>query len=213
MRRSLIQDEFQQLLDKKFLLPSDNLTEVRVNTYEYEIWADVFWRRRLRHAKREDPELKHVFKTNPSSVLEIGAGYGRVLRKLLEWEGLETNSIKFTGIEICIHLKNYFQRYQAQYPSLRRTDIFFDNFLSTSSLEENSFDVIILPMNTLANFSYHNFESLFRTVHKYLAEDGMFIFSNYKIPDNLSLTGYVSKKHGYSGDLLLELGSGLITAE
>lgn len=213
MQRSSLQEELKLLSEKKFLLSNDNLNDINNDSYPHEIWADVFWRRRFRHARREDPELKYILKTNPSKVLEIGAAYGRVLRKLMEWEGIDTNLISFTGIEICKHFQSYFQRYQSQYPSLQRVEFIFDNFLTTSVFKENSFDIILLPMNTLANFSYNTFESLFKTVNRYLTEDGMFFFSNYKIPNKELLDSYISRKQGYSGDLLLDLGSGLITAE
>ncbi|MHA2095902.1 MAG: class I SAM-dependent methyltransferase, partial [Candidatus Hodarchaeales archaeon] len=207
------QEEFSYLSEKQFLLSTDNLEDVQASSYPHKIWAEVFWRRRSRHAGREDPELKYILKTNPSKILEIGAGYGRVLRKLMEWKDLDTHMLSFTGIEMCNHFQPYFQRYQAQYPSLQRAELIWDNFLTTSVLEERSFDIILLPMNTLANLSYQSYETLFKTVNNYLTEEGMFFFSNYKIPSHELLDDFISQKHGYSGDLLLELGSGLITAE
>lgn len=213
MQGLTFQEEFNLLQEKKFLLPNDKISDIKYDLYEHNIWAEIFWRRRNIHAQREDPELSFVFQHNPSTLLEIGAAYGRVLRKLMEWEGANTGSMMFKGIEICKYFKPYFQRYQLEYPSLRKAELIYDNFLTTSGLKETSFDIILLPMNTLPSFSYNSLETLFTCVKKYLSKDGMFLLSNYKIPNQTRLRELMSRSQGYSGELDLELGSGFIASE
>ncbi len=179
MLRLTLQEEFNLLQERKFLLPNDKLSDIKDNLHEHEIWAEIFWRRRNRHIRREDPELSFVFQQNPSTILEIRSAYGRVLRKLVEWDSIKTDSIVFKGIEICEYFKPYFQRYQLEFPSLRKVELIYDNFLTTSRLKEASFDIILLPMNTLPSFPFDHLEALFTTVRKLMTEDGMFLFSNY----------------------------------
>ncbi len=212
MGSNLPEKEVERLYRDQFLLPSDHVQDIYQDGYQHETWADVFWRRRFRHSHREDPELKFVFQTSPSNVLEIGAGYGRILQKLLEWKNKDTSAIAFTGIELCTYFQTYFLQYQNLFPSLQRVRMIFDNFLTTSALKDN-YDVILLPMNTLANFPFVQLDSLFKTVHRYLTDEGLFLFSNYKITSSEQLIKHINKDTEYSGDLLVDLGSGLLTAE
>ncbi|PWI46622.1 hypothetical protein CEE45_15885 [Candidatus Heimdallarchaeota archaeon B3_Heim] len=208
-----LQKEFDLLYEKEFLLPGDKQQDIQINKHEHEIWAKVFWRRRFRHAKREDPELQFVFQQNPSTLLEIGAGYGRVLRKLVERNGGNKKMRSIQGIDICEHFAPYFHLYKTEYPSLRNVEMIYDNFLESQKLKENSCDIILLPMNTIPSFSIDLLKTLFITVGRYLTKDGMFLFSNYKIPDKERVSALINRRQGHSGELLLELGSGFIAAE
>lgn len=206
-----LQEEFNNLQEIQFLLPSDKISEIKSNFHETSTWANVFWRRRRSHAKREDPELPFVFQQNPSSILEIGAGYGRVLRKLIEGHEWDLSSMKFQGVELCNHFMPYFHRYQRDHSSLKNCHITFDNFLTTSVFKNTTFDVILFPMNSFPSFAFSTLKVFFLTVHRYLAKNGMFLFSTYKIQDQL-LTSLDLRK-GHDGELLLELGEGAIAAE
>ncbi|MFX0050261.1 MAG: hypothetical protein ACFFAJ_01180 [Candidatus Hodarchaeota archaeon] len=211
MHPSTLQEEFHELQQLKFLLPSDKIHDIQFNLHESETWAKVFWRRRHKHAKREDPELPFVFQQNPSTILEVGAGYGRVLRKLIEGNEWNLDSMRFQGIELCPYFKPYFHRYQEQNVSLKKCDIIYEDFLTSSVFERTSFDVILLPMNTLPSFPFSTLEALFAAVQRDLTKEGMFLFSTYKIQDQILAS--LNKWKGHDGELLLELGSGAIAAE
>ncbi len=206
-----LQEEFNNLQEIQFLLPSDKISDIKSNLHETGTWANVFWRRRHNHSKREDPELTFVFQQNPSSILEIGAGYGRVLRKLIEGHEWDLDSMRFQGVELCNHFMPYFHRYQRDHPSLKKCDIIFDNFLTTSAFEGTSFDVILFPMNSFPSFDFGSLKAFFLTVHRHLTKNGMFLFSTYKIQDQLLAS--LDLRKGHDGELLLELGQGAIVAE
>ncbi|MFX0211012.1 MAG: hypothetical protein ACFFDT_33850 [Candidatus Hodarchaeota archaeon] len=211
MHPDTLQEEFQELQKIQFLLPRDTISDIKFNFHETETWAKVFWRRRNNHATREDPELPFVFQQNPSTILEVGAGYGRVLKKLIEKNEWHLDSMTFQGIDICTHFKPYFHLYQSEYPSLKNCDIIYEDFLTTSAFKEISFDVILLPMNTLPSFSFSTLDALFAAVQNHLTEDGIFLFSTYKIQGQLSNS--LDRWKGHDGELLLELGMDVIAAE
>ena len=211
MPPSTLQEEFDELQRIQFLLPSDTISDIQFDFHKTATWPEVFWRRRYIHERREDPELTFVFQQNPSSILEVGAGYGRVLRKLVEGKEWNLESIKFQGIETCPHFESYFQRYQREYRSLQNCDIVFEDFLTTAAFEKAFFDVILLPMNTFPSFSFNSLDALFTAVRNHLSDDGMFLFSTYKIPAQLPAA--LKQGKGHDGELLLELGMGSIAAE
>ncbi len=206
-----LQEEFNNLQEIQFLLPSDKISDLKSNLHQTSTWANVFWRRRHSHAKREDPELPFVFQQNPSSILEIGAGYGRVLRKLIDGHEWDLDSMKIQGVEICKYFKPYFHRYQKEHSSLKKCDIIFDDILTTSAFEGISFDLILFPMTSFPSFAFDTLKAFFFAVYRHLTKNGMFLFSNYKIQDQL-LTSLDLRK-GHDGELLLERGQGAIAAE
>ncbi|MFX1285487.1 MAG: hypothetical protein ACFFB5_17750 [Promethearchaeota archaeon] len=211
MHSDTIQEEYEELQKIQFLLPRDRISDIKFNFHETETWAKVFWRRRNNHAIREDPELPFVFQQNPSTILEIGAGYGRVLRKLIEGKKWHHDSMNFQGIDICTHFEPFFHLYRSEYPSLKHCDMIFEDFLTTSAFDETSFDVILLPMNTFPSFSFSTLDVLFEAVQNQLTENGIFLFSTYKIQKQLPTS--LNRWSGHEGELLLELGMGVIAAE
>ncbi|UCG00629.1 MAG: hypothetical protein JSW11_13545 [Candidatus Heimdallarchaeota archaeon] len=206
-----LQEEFDKLQRLQFLQSNDTINDIQFDFHKTTTWAEVFWRRRYTHERREDPELPFVFQLNSSSILEIGAGYGRILRKLIEGKHWLNDSMKFQGIETCTHFKPYFHRYQSTYPSLNNCDIIFEDFLTTSAFKETFFDIILLPMNTFPSFSFNELHNLFTKVQNHLGPDGMFLFSTFKIPGKLPVA--IDRGKGHDGELLLELGRGIIAAE
>ena len=73
--------------------------------------------------------------------------------------------------------------------------------------------MLLVRFNTVPNFSFNSLATLFTTVRKYLTKEGIFLFSNYKIPNQNQLPALLNRRQGHSGKLLLELGSGSIAAE
>ncbi|MFX0061197.1 MAG: hypothetical protein ACFFC7_03355 [Candidatus Hermodarchaeota archaeon] len=204
-----LQKEVLELQDIGFLLPEDTVKRIRTNFYQSETWAEVFWRRRQRHASREDPEIPFVFEHNPQTILEIGSAYGRVLRKLAEINQNRSLKAELTGIELCQHFKSYFQQYSQVYPSLQFCNMIYNDFFGTNALKDHSFDIILLPMNTFAGFPFGFIDTLFKKIKQYLSPKGLWIFSNYKLPQDKPLQW----RKGYSGDLLVEIGQGSIALE
>ena len=205
-----IAKEVSILHSKKILHPNDSVKKVLLNHGETKEWADGFWRRRDRHKQRPDPEIEFVFETNPKTVLEIGAAYGRILKKLSQ-EGQRRNlSTQLFGIEQCQYMIPYFQEFKERNSSLSEVVIFFENFFNSDQLKKRKFDVILLPMNTFPSF-YSNLELLFKTVKNFLSEDGIFIFTTYKTPKDRTKEELL--KESYSGELLLGEGEKPITLE
>ncbi|OLS24859.1 MAG: hypothetical protein HeimC3_17340 [Candidatus Heimdallarchaeota archaeon LC_3] len=193
--------EVNILKSKKILHPDDSVENVLLNHGETKEWADVFWRRRYQHENRSDPEIDLVFETSPTSVLEIGTGYGRILKKLDKERQRKKLSTKLFGIERCKHMESYFLLFKKQQPSLSDVEIYYENFFRSKQFRKRKFDVIVLPMNTFPSF-HSKLDLLFRTVKNYLSEDGLFIFTSYKIPQNR--TKEERRKGKYSGELLVE---------
>ena len=114
--------------------------------------------------------------------------------KKLEDLGMHAN---ITGIEVCNYHEKYFREYQLLNPlqikSFDRVDAVFDNFFTTEKLPFKAYDLIILPMNTFPSFPIQGIKQLFEKVKDYLTEDGYFLFSTYKTPENISLEYFKAK--------------------
>ncbi|MHA1302823.1 MAG: class I SAM-dependent methyltransferase [Candidatus Heimdallarchaeaceae archaeon] len=177
----------------------------------------------------------------PKTILEIGAGYGRILKKIVEKfldpeiaEKQTISQIEIVGIEICKAFRPFFETYKKGIiPELKQNhspnqnnntpysilfDIIYDDFFETDRLEENYFHMILLPMNTLPSFSYSMLPKLFQTIHKYLREDGIWIFSTYKLPEQFDKQfdeqfDRKLERDRYSGELLVDLDNGHIATE
>ncbi len=203
--------EFKYLQEKGILLDTDLASEARSDLHLSKIWAKVFWRRRKRHKNRVDPELPLVLEQHPTSVLEIGAGYGRVLQKIAQkTQETGSNIEDLWGIEICPYFEPFAEAYK-ETSSFSNYSIIFDDFFSTEAFSPGSFDLILLPMNTLPNFSMSLMPVLFQKVKQLLRPSGTWIFSTYKISDFESLQHSLKEK--YSSELLLEPKEDIIVGE
>ena len=201
--------EISILNENNLLFEIGNIENIKYDLHLSKIWAEVFWRRLKNHSRRPDPEIELIKSINPSTVLEIGSAYGRVLTKIANVLG--TDGKKITGIEICKKLEPYYNKYKLQYPVLNDTNIIFDDFFNSSRLEENSFDLIVLPMNTIHSFSFDFFNKILLKVKKLLKSNGKFIFSCSKISTQSLKEGRLKSEYG--GELLLELGNYPIAME
>lgn len=146
-----------------------------------EIWAEIFWRRREQHATREDPELAHIFQTKPHRILEIGAAYGRVTRKIVKLKEQLSSTSEIFGIELCPYFDRFFLQYSNEFPQLKQIQMIFEDFFSSQAFSTHSFDVIVLPMNTFPSFPIDRLPQLFQRALGLLSPDGRFIFSTYKL--------------------------------
>lgn len=181
-----ISKELEVLKERHFLEPEDSVNDIQTNHYETQIWADAFWQRRVSHATRPDPEIEAIFDYNPSSVLEIGAAYGRILKKLGEERAkrnMQTKT-KLVGIEKCPYLEEYFNKFKKQENLDQDISILYDDFFNSTNLAGKKFDIIALTMNTFPEFGLEGIPLLFKTAEKYLSEHGRFMFSSYKLPDD-----------------------------
>ncbi|MFW9777871.1 MAG: class I SAM-dependent methyltransferase [Candidatus Heimdallarchaeota archaeon] len=206
-------NDFEYLKKLNFLQPEDLDSSIQENLHLQAIWADVFWRRRHNHTKREDPELKFIFDRPVRQLLEIGAGYGRILRKIAHINQKRPDKTKLVGIEICSHFNRYFDVYREQHPVLNDVEILFDDFLTTTKLKTHSFDVILLPMNTFPNLPFKTLRALFSAVKRVLHSKGIWIFSTYKMPSESMLFEFIDKRSGFFRELLGDLGEEPIAAE
>ncbi len=212
MTDSKIQKEISSLQRNEFLQTTDTIEKIKTNSYLTKIWADVFWRRRDSHKNRIDPEIPFIFEYNSTKILEIGAAYGRVLRKIAEGVGSENKEI--VGIDVNDNFQLYFDLYKLKYPELQTSNILYDDFLTTSKLQNDYFDTIVLPMNTFPIVHPSNLETLFSKVKQHLKSDGLFIFSKNKFSSNKLLdTMDKSTNNSHSGDLSVELGNNPIAME
>ena len=206
-----IEIELNYLKSKKLLQPDDSIHDVLDNHNESKEWADGFWRRLTRHASRMDPEVEIVFESNPRSVLEIGAGYGRILKKLSQERAKRNLNTELVGIEKCTYLERYFKKFQANELFLANVNIFYDDFFHSTQLVGKQFDTIVLPMNIFPSFGPDELSLLFKSVKKYLTDEGQFIFTAYKIPEDEPQEKLLNES--YSGELLLDEGEGPIVLE
>jgi hypothetical protein len=208
-----IESELQKLHDFGFLMQNESISDIRNDLHSSEMWADVFWRRRKNHAKRDDPEIQFLFENNPQTILEIGTAYGRVLNKIAVENEKQTNKAKLFGIEICKHCEKYFHVYSTKHPLLESCNVLFDDFLKTNNIYQKQFDVIVLPMNTFPSFPISMLKDLFSAVKKHLNPKGSWVFSTYKpkTADNKFNSENLEENH--SGELLVELNKDIISGE
>ncbi|MFW9854937.1 MAG: hypothetical protein ACFFFG_07740 [Candidatus Thorarchaeota archaeon] len=205
--------EVEYLKKLNFLQPEDQDTSIQENLHHQAIWADVFWRRRHNHAKREDPELKFIFDRPVRQLLEIGAAYGRILRKIAHVNQKRPDKARLVGIEICSHFDRYFDVYREQHPVLNDVEILFDNFLTTTQLKTHSFDLILLPRNTFPSLPFKTLRTLFSVVKRVLCRKCIWIFSTYRISSKSVLLEFIDKRGGFFSELLGDLGEEPIAAE
>ena len=85
----------------------------------------------------------------------------------------------------------------------------YNDFFGTTALKDHYFDIILLPMNTFVRFPFGFLDTLFKKIKQYLSPQGLWILSNYKLPQDKPLKW----KEGYYGELLVELGHGSIASE
>ncbi|MFX0209149.1 MAG: hypothetical protein ACFFDT_24410 [Candidatus Hodarchaeota archaeon] len=202
-----LEREFQQLSE---LCVSFSLDTIRNLDYLHlsEIWAEVFWRRRKQHSTREDPELSYIFQTRPRRILEIGAAYGRVAQKIIELKEKIKIPAEIIGIEICPYFETFFHHYSKEYPALKQIQMIFEDFFVSQELEQQSFDIILLPMSTFPSFPIDVLPRLFQRTSELLSSDGLFIFSSYKISGEIQP---VESQH--LGEILVAKGQGPIIGE
>ncbi|MFX0116472.1 MAG: class I SAM-dependent methyltransferase [Candidatus Hodarchaeota archaeon] len=203
-----IENEIEELQKAGFLLPQENAQSLIGSLHLSELWAEIFWLRRHQHATREDPEVSHIFKSNPQSILEVGCAYGRVMRKIAEANKQYGFPAQLTGIELCPYCAPYFKRYSSENPLLDSVQVIFDDFFTSDRLKAGSFDVIVLPMNTFPSFPVETLPQLFRRTKELLSDEGLWIFSTYKIRGNL-----VANASRHDGEIRVREGQGPIVAE
>lgn len=208
-----LENEVEYLKKINFLQLDDQINQIQENLHQQAIWAEVFWLRRHNHAQREDPEIRFLSDQSFRNLLEIGAGYGRVLQKIAKINQKRLFKAKLVGIEICPHFSLYLGTYQRQYPVLKDVEIIFDDFYKTTQFKAHSFDLILLPMNTFPSFPFNRLNGLFSAVKQVLDHKGIWIFSTYKLPQKSTLLEFIDKRKGYSSELLGELGQDPIAAE
>ncbi|MDH5403123.1 MAG: hypothetical protein OEZ01_10910 [Candidatus Heimdallarchaeota archaeon] len=201
--------ELDYLREKQFLNNTENKINVIENIHSLNIWAEIFWRRRFLHERREDPEVNLLSEFDHDNILEIGAAYGRVLKKVSLNEDIYQKNLH--GVEICGGFQKYFELFQKNNPYLRDCIIYFDNFFDSSNLKLNYYDIIYLPMNTFPSFNPIKYDELFSTVRKYLKSNGVFVFSTYKIDKTTQFLKISKEDH--NGEFLVELGLSPITGE
>ena len=184
-------------------LPKDTKTEeILLGSYSFPEFAEIFWRRRNSHAKRPDPEIKHIKKAGQQTILEIGCAYGRFTRKILEIDN--AHSLRVTGIELIKEFESFKNIYMDDYPTLEGCRFVYDSILNAKlHFKEGEFDLIVIPMHTFENFTIGFIEELMQIISYLLAFNGVFLFS-------------VNKKRGieeekawffyedYSGELQVE---------
>ncbi len=208
-----IESELQRLHDFGFLKQNESISDIRNDLHSSEMWADVFWRRRKNHARRDDPEIQFLFENNPKTILEIGTAYGRILNKIALENEKQVKKAKLFGIEICKHCEKYFQTYSKKHPLLENNTILFDDFLKNNNVFQKQFDVIVLPMNTFPSFPISMLDDLFSAVRKHLNPNGLWLFSTYKPKATDNKFNSESSTWNHSGELLVDLGKDIIAGE
>ena len=206
---SIYEKEISALRAHEVIFEEEDSHNISSKLHLSPTWADIFWRRRDSHASRPDPEIPFIFKNHPKNVLEIGSAYGRILRKILEYQSSLDNSPDISGIELCDSFSKYHELYKTANPVLNKAKLEFDDFFTTTKFSPNQFDVIILPMNTFPSFPYQTLDSLFERVLSLLTENGQFIFSTHKYEKVKSLNPGL--KHG--GTLQFEQSEDIIASE
>ncbi len=202
-----LERELEQLSEMGLSFPletAQNLGQLHLS----EIWAEIFWRRREQHATREDPEVANVFQTKPHRILEIGAAYGRVTRKIVELKEQLNSTAEIFGIELCPYFSRFFSQYSNEFSQLKEVQMIFEDFFSSQALTSHSFDVIVLPMNTFPSFPIERLPQLFQRALELLSPDGRFIFSTYKLAKGIQP---VEAQH--SGKIRVADGQGPIIGE
>ncbi|MHA2272535.1 MAG: class I SAM-dependent methyltransferase [Candidatus Hodarchaeales archaeon] len=202
-----LERELEQLSEMGLSLSlesAQNLSRLHLS----EIWAEIFWRRREQHATREDPELAHVFQTKSQRILEIGAAYGRVTRKIVELKEQLNSTSEIFGIELCPYFDRFFSQYSNEFSQLNQVQMIFDDFFSSQALDGHSFDVIVLPMNTFPSFPIDRLPQLFQRAFELLSPDGRFIFSTYKLAKGI----HPVEAH-HSAEIRVATGQGPIIGE
>ena len=188
---------FNKLREDGILQKDEKLDRIRSDLHYTKLWADAFWRRKKQHSRRVDPEIAILDKLDFSSILEIGVAYGRVAYKIIE----KFPSISYTGIEVCSHSADYHKQYSKN--KNQKMNLITDNFFETDQIKQK-FDIIILPMNTLPSFSYKGLPNLFESVKRYLAPEGKFIFSNYKLPEIINEKNIDEFRSNRNGEILFD---------
>lgn len=111
---------------------------------------------------------------NPDSVLEIGAAYGRVMKKLMR----ELPDPKIMGIEICEH----FEKFRNEFLREHADKLVFGDVFTT---DLGKFDVVVLPMNTMPGFPPEMVPKLLCRVRELLNTDGTFVFFLHKFKEKI----------------------------
>ena len=190
----------EQLLEKLirigFLSKNEGFEVIRGDLHYTKLWADAFWRRRFSHEKRVDPEIRIIKELNFQNVLEIGSGYGRIAYKVLE-EYPETN---YTGIDVSPSFSKYHVEYSEK--KKHRMQLLHLNFFKEDL--EGKYDLILLPMNTLPTLPFQALVPLFDKVRTLLSDKGSFVFTTYKLPNQIEDMNLTKFTRNRSGELLID---------
>jgi len=204
----VIEQEISELHKNGFLLPNESIKDISGSIYDSSIWAEVFWRRKESHESRDDPEIRFVFESDPEKILDIGSAYGRVLKKLVQEKQKYGSNAAIHGIELCQEFESYYKKYVRENESLREVKMMYGDFLTTKKIEKESYNVILLSMNTLPNIPVKEVEKWFNRVHDMLVDGGFWIFTTHKYRPSIINTG-----KEFSGDILVKCGEGPIINE
>lgn len=204
--------EFEHIIEE-ILLPGESIADIRSDMHRSEIWADIFWRRKTHHANRKDPDIDFITQFKPQSILEIGSAYGRVTHKICDLVKDLEKTPKITGIEICTHFAPYFDSYMNK-NHLMAVETIYDDFLTTDALLPDSYDLVILPMTTIASFVPNSLSLLLSRVNEVLKTGGVFIFSNYKLPmTTQQLYSSLLKDRPYNAEILPALDTDFVPSD
>ncbi len=176
------------------ILSDGDITNIRSDLHRSKLWADSFWRRKNYHSRRIDPEIELLRSMKFDTILEIGAAYGRIANKITE-----KMNINYTGIEICDYFKPYYNEYNKE----GKFEIIFTDFFD--KMIDKTFDIVLLPMNTFPTFTYSSISMLLDKVKKYLNDDGKFIFSTYKLHEDINSDNINRYKRRIAGELLIDI--------
>ena len=117
-----------------------------------------------------EAEIQHVLSyIKPSDiVLELGCGYGRVLRRLSE------KASRVVGIDIAENSLSYAKQYLSEYSNIEL------QFMTARNLtfEENSFDVVLGIQNAISAMKINPIH-LINEALKVVKNNGTIIFSSY----------------------------------
>lgn len=151
-----IQQEIRRLQEEDVLSRYDTTADVRASGYADPIWGDVFWRRRHRDAARPDPEIPVLESLQPTSILEVGGGYGRFTVKLLDLVDAPLSSGAVTTTEVNPLLNARRHEYARQHPVPHKA-VWREIDISTGALQGADVDTAVVPMNTLSDVTERGF--------------------------------------------------------
>ena len=146
-----------------------------------------------------DIELLRPFWENALSVLEVGAGYGRVIQYLID-NGFKG---KITAIERSQAFMEWLQLHFANRVDLRNLDI------HDCSQVEDKFDTILFLWSGIADFTFNEQNIIISNLCELLQPGGQLILDN--VPADIPPSGWQENKSGSEYTMLYGDGSAKVT--